>query len=129
MKKIFKAGDIKEYTTVVKPQDVARFHESVIHEVCSTFALAREVEWTTRLFVIDMKDADEEGIGTLLEIRHHGPAFVSEDLVITGRYEEMAKGEVLCSFEVRAGARLIATGRTGQKILKVEKIKSIFGHG
>jgi predicted thioesterase len=129
MKEMFKAGDMKEYTTVVKPQDVARFHGSVVHEVCSTFALARDIEWTTRLFAIDMKEEDEEGVGTLLEIRHHSPAFVGEQLVFTGRYQGLVKGEVLCSFEVHAGGRLVATGRTGQKILKVEKIKSIFGHG
>lgn len=129
MKEIFNPGDIKEYTTVVKPQDVARFHGSVVHEVCSTFALARDIEWTTRLFAIDMKEEDEEGIGTLLEIRHHSPAFVGEGLLFRGRYEGLSRGELLCSFEVHAGVRLIASGRTGQKILKVEKIKSIFGHG
>jgi predicted thioesterase len=129
MREIFKAGDIKEYTTVVKPQDVARFHGSVVHEVCSTFALARDIEWTTRLFALDMKEEDEEGVGTLLEIRHYAPAFVGEQLLFTGRYEALFNGEVLCSFEVHAGGRLVATGRTGQKILKVEKIKSIFGHG
>jgi predicted thioesterase len=100
-----------------------------VHHVYSTFALARDAEWTTRLFAIDMKANDEEGVGTLLEIRHHGPAFVGEELVFTGTFEEVLKGEVFCSFDVRAGARLIASGRTGQRILKVEKIRSIFGHG
>jgi fluoroacetyl-CoA thioesterase len=129
MKEIFKAGDIKQYATVVKPMDVARFQGSVVHEVYSTFALARDIEWTTRLFAMDMKEEDEEGVGTLLEIRHHSPAFVGEELLFTGRYERLFQGELLCSFEVHAGARLVATGRTGQKILKVEKIKSIFRHG
>lgn len=129
MKQIFKAGDIKQYNTVVKPQDVAHFQGKTVHEVYSTFALARDIEWTTRQFVIDMKDDDEEGVGTLLEIRHHGPAFVGEGLVFTGTFQGVSAGELLCSFEVRAGARLIASGRTGQKILKVEKIRSIFRHG
>lgn len=129
MNEIFKRGDIKQYRTVVKPEDVARFHGTAVHHVYSTFALARDAEWTTRLFAIDMKDNDEEGVGTLLEIRHHGPAFVGEELVFTGTFEEVSKGEVFCSFDVRAGARLIASGRTGQRILKVEKIRSIFGHG
>lgn len=129
MKEIFKRGDIKVYETVVKPEDVARFHGEAVHAVYSTFALARDAEWTTRLFAIDMKDSDEEGVGTLLEIRHHGPAFAGEKLVFTGMFEEVSNGELLCSFAVRAGARLIASGRTGQKILKVEKIRSIFGHG
>ena len=129
MKEIFKRGDIKQYKTVVKPEDVARFHGDAVHHVYSTFALARDAEWTTRLFALDMKDDNEEGVGTLLEIRHHGPAFVGEALMFTGTFEKVSDGEVLCSFEVRAGTRLIAAGRTGQRILKVEKIRSIFGHG
>lgn len=129
MKDIFKAGDVKEYRTVVTSQDVAAFHGVTVHEVCSTFALAREVEWTTRLFVLDMKDAGEEGIGTFLEIRHEGPAFIGEEIVIKGVYEAMAGVELRCSFEARVGERIIARGKTGQKILTLEKIRSIFGHG
>ncbi len=129
MKEIFKTGDTKAYRTVVKPQDVASFRGEIVHEVCSTFALARDIEWTTRQFVLDMKDEDEEGIGTYLEIRHHGPAFVGEELIFTGIYEGLSGGELMCSFVVRAGNRMVAAGRTGQKILKVGKIKSIFRHG
>lgn len=129
MKNIFKAGDIKEYRTVVKSQDVAAFHGTTVHGVCSTFALARDVEWTTRLFVLEMKDADEEGIGTFLEIRHEGPAFVGEEIVIQGIYEAMTGVELTCSIEARVGDRIIARGKTRQKILTLEKIKSIFGHG
>lgn len=129
MKNIFKAGDIKEHRTVVRSQDVAAFQGMTVHEVWSTFALAREVEWTTRLFVLEMKDADEEGIGTYLEILHAGPAFVGEEIVIKGIYETITGVELTCSFEARAGDRLIARGKTRQKILTLEKIRSIFGHG
>lgn len=129
MKQIFKPGDIKEYKTIVKPQDVASFHGIIVHEVCSTFALARDVEWTTRLFVLEMTDEDEEGVGTFLQIQHQGPAFVGEEIVFTGKYENLTGSELMCSFEARVGDRTIATGKTRQKILKLEKIKSIFNHG
>lgn len=129
MKKIFKAGDIKEYRTAVRPEDVAAFHGETVHRVCSTFALARDVEWTTRLFVLDMKDDNEEGIGTFLEIYHEGPAFVGEEIIIRGIYEAMTGAELTCSFEARVGDRIVARGKTRQKILTLEKIKSIFGHG
>lgn len=129
MKEIFKAGDVKEFRTTVKKEDVASFHGSVVHQVYSTFALARDAEWTTRQFVIEMKEADEEGIGTHLEIRHEGPGFVGDEIIISGVFEKFAHGELTCSFVARAGTRIIATGKTGQKILKLEKIKSIFNHG
>lgn len=129
MKQIFKAGDIKEYRTVVKRQDVAGFHGTVVHPVCSTFALARDIEWTTRQFVLDMKDPDEEGIGTYLEIQHHGPAFVGDEITLRGAFESLTDNDLVCSFEARVGNRTIASGKTGQKILKLEKIRSIFNHG
>ena len=129
MKNIFQAGDIKEHRTVVKLQDVAAFNGLTVHNVCSTFALAREIEWTTRLFVLEMKEAHEEGVGTFLEIRHEGPAFVGEEIVIQGIYETVTGVELTCSFVARVGDQIIARGKTGQKILTLEKIKSIFGHG
>jgi fluoroacetyl-CoA thioesterase len=129
MKKIFKAGDIKAFKAVVKPADVASFHGAIVHPVYSTFALARDVEWTTRQFVLEMKEADEEGVGTFLLIRHEGPAFVGEEVAFTGVYDGLKNGELRCSFEARVGNRTIATGETGQRILKLEKIKSLFNHG
>lgn len=129
MKQIFKAGDIKEYKTIVKEEDVASFQGSVVHAVYSTFALARDIEWTTRQFVLEMKDEDEEGVGTYLQITHLGPAFVGEEITYRGIFESLTGGELICSFEARVGNRIIATGKTGQKILKLGKIKSIFNHG
>lgn len=128
MKKVFQKGDIKEYRSVVRPEDVASFQGVVVHNVCATFALAREIEWTTRQFVLDMKDDDEEGIGTYLQIRHLGPAFVGDEIVFRGIFEDLAGGELICSFEASVGDRIIAVGKTGQKILKLEKLKSIMHH-
>jgi fluoroacetyl-CoA thioesterase len=52
MKKIFKTGDIKEYTHIVVKEDVAAFETGLVHPVYSTFALARDAEWTCRQFVL-----------------------------------------------------------------------------
>lgn len=107
---------------VVTPVDVAAFHGTVVHEVCSTFTLAREAEWTTRQFVLDMREADEEGIGTFITVNHKGPAFVGEEVVISGKVEEVNGHELICTFEARVGERLVAEGKTGQKIFKKEKL-------
>ncbi|UII30223.1 hypothetical protein LVD17_18175 [Fulvivirga ulvae] len=126
MKAIFKPGDKKKYTVRITKQDVAAFHNEVVHEVCSTFALAREIEWSTRLFVLEMKEEMEEGIGTRLEINHKGPAFVGETLSIEATVERIEKNELLCSYIARVGDRLVAEGVTGQKVLPKKKIKEIF---
>jgi predicted thioesterase len=126
MKNIFSTGDEKIYRKTVTQQDVAAFHGEIVHPVCSTFVLAREIEWTTRQFVLDMKDEGEEGIGTFITIDHKSPAFIGEEIVFTGRVEAINGHELICTFEAYVGTRLIASGRTGQKILKKEKLNSLF---
>jgi predicted thioesterase len=98
----------------------------VVHPVCSTFALARDIEWSTRLFVLDMREDDEEGIGTFLSVEHKSPAFVNEKLTIEATVEHITGHELICSYIARVGERIVATGKTGQKILKREKIARLF---
>lgn len=128
MKKIFRIGDQKQCTFIVKDEDVAAFTTGVVHHVYSTFALARDAEWTTRQFVLELKDEDEEGIGTKVSVIHHAPAFTGEEVIITGTITHMEHHEIICSYEAKAGRRLIASGETGQKILKREKFDRLFAH-
>ena len=73
-----------------------------------------------------MKEDDEEGVGTFLSIDHKSPAFVGEEVIFTATVEKIERNELISSIEARAANRLIATGRTGQKMLKKEKLKQLF---
>ena len=126
MKNIFKTGDKKEYRKTVHSHDVAAFHGQTVHPVCSTFSLARDIEWTTRQFVLEMRDEDEEGIGTFITIEHKAPAFVDDEIIFTGIVQKINGHELTCIFEAHVGDRLIARGTTGQKILKRERIDKLF---
>jgi fluoroacetyl-CoA thioesterase len=126
MKNLFVKGDTKQFLREVTNDDIASFDDQAVHHVLSTFALGRDAEWVCRLFVIDMKDIDEEGIGTFLEIEHRSPAFVGDKIMYTGKFEEHNGNNVICSFCAEVGQRVIAKGRTGQKILKKEKINQLF---
>jgi fluoroacetyl-CoA thioesterase len=126
MKAIFKVGNTKEYRKIVQPADTAAFHGENVHPVYSTFSLARDIEWTTRLFVLEMRDADEEGIGTYLTIEHKAPAFIGEEILITGKIEQLRGSELICSFQAQVGDKIIAIGQTGQKILKLERFNDLF---
>ncbi len=126
MKSIFKKGDIKSFSRTIIESDIATFDAGTVHPVLATFAIGRDAEWVCRLFVIDMKEDDEEGIGTFLEIEHKSPSFLGETIIFTGIFDEHTGNSVICSFKAEAGERLIATGRTGQKILKKEKINQLF---
>lgn len=126
MKNIFKEGDVKLHKIRVEEKDVAAFGGEQVHPVCSTFALAREMEWSSRLFVLEMKEEDEEGIGTSLSIDHRSPALLGEELQIEARISSLQKNEILCTITVQVHGRLIAVGTTGQKVLKKEKLDKIF---
>ena len=126
---IFKPGDVKVYLKKVTTRDVAAFHGEMLHPVYSTFALARDFEWSSRLFFLEMKEDDEEGVGTFLQIAHQSPAMVDEMVTITATVESINGNELICIIEARSGDRIIATGKTGQKMLKMEKLKRLFGHG
>lgn len=126
MKQLFKPGDRKEWQKVVLSEDAAAFGGEQVHPVCSTFALGREMEWASRLFILEMREEDEEGIGTFLEIQHRAPALVGETLSIVAVVEQLQENNLICSIEVRVADRLVATGKTGQKLLKRQSLENIF---
>ena len=125
MKSVYKINDKKWHVKLVVADDLAIFDAGMVHPFCATFVLAREMEWSSRLFVLDMLDDDEEGIGTKLEINHLSPAIEGEELMIEAVIVELDKNEIICSISVSVGKRIIARGITGQKILKKTKLASL----
>ncbi|MFD2512425.1 thioesterase family protein [Pontibacter locisalis] len=122
---MIKPGDTRTYIKHVTSADFARFDDGLVHAVCSTFSLAQAAEWAGRLFVLDLKEEDEEGIGTCLTINHKSPAFEGEKVEITAVLEKLEGNEVTCVYTAKVGERLIADGKTGQKILKKEKLANV----
>ena len=118
-------GDTKVYIKHVTEADYARFEDGLVHAICSTFALAQAAEWAGRLFVLDIKEADEEGIGTRLIINHKSPAFAGDAVEIVATLTRYEGHKLTCRFTASVGARLVADGETGQKILKKEKLAKI----
>lgn len=126
MKNIFKTGDTKTFQRIISPQDVAAFDTGTVHPVYATFALTRDAEWCSRLFVLDMKDENEEGIGTFVQVTHHSPALVGDTILFEATIDELRANVVNCTFTARVAGRLIAEGKTGQKILLKQKIEQLF---
>jgi fluoroacetyl-CoA thioesterase len=127
MKNIFSQGDQKEFTKVVSINEIASFESGTVHEVYSTFAIARDAEWSGRLFVLEMKESDEEGIGTRITVEHKSPAFVGQEIKFISSFDEITeRNEIITSYKAYSGERLIAEGIQGQKILKKEKINALF---
>jgi fluoroacetyl-CoA thioesterase len=124
---MFTPGDQKTFSKIVQASEIAQFESGVVHEVYSSFCLAKDAEWCSRLFVLDLKTDDEEGIGTRITVEHCSPAFVGDTvLFITTLLQITDKKEVLTSYEAYVGKRLIAKGEQGQRILPKSKIESLF---
>ena len=126
MKEVFKVGDQKEMQKVVENRDTATFDAGNVHPVYATFALGRDAEWCCRLFVLEMKEEDEEGIGTFLSIQHVSPALEGSTIVIKAEVIKLERNEIVCKYHVYCGERLVAHGEQGQKILKKNKLERIF---
>lgn len=122
----FNTGDKKEYRHTVTDADAARFDSGEVHPVYSTFSIARDAEWAGRLFVLEMKETEEEGIGTGITITHHSPALMGQEVLFTATLSEVNKNEVVVDYTAHVGDRLVASGKTWQKILKKEKIDRLF---
>ena len=126
MKSIFKIGDIKRFEKTVGPDDLATFESGSVHQVYGTFALGRDAEWSSRLFVLDMREEDEEGIGTFLNITHCSPALLGHTVIFEARIIKLEKNIVDCAVTASVGERIIAECQTGQKIIKKEKLNLLF---
>lgn len=126
MNTLFKPGDVKTFERIVRAEDTAVFESGSVHPVYATFTVARDAEWCSRLFVLDMKEVNEEGIGTFVHVNHHAPAFVGDVVLFEATIEQLNGNEVNCSFTAKVAGRLIAEGKTGQKILLKEKLEKLF---
>lgn len=121
----FNIGDVKHYSKVVAEDETATFESGQVHPLYATFAIARDAEWTCRLFVLEMKEADEEGIGTFVEVKHLSPAKVGAEVEFTATVSELNGNEIVCEFEAKVADVIISKGRAGQKILKKDQVRSM----
>ena len=126
MKNRLKIGEKRIFTHKVQEEDIATFASGTVHNVCSTFTMAKYIEWTSRLFIIDIKNEDEEGIGTMIKINHLSPAFINQELLFEATVKSINQHELICEVIVSFNGRRIAKAETGQKLLKTDKINEIF---
>jgi len=122
----FQIGESKQIRHQVTEADTATFITGNVHPVYATFAVAREAEWACRQFVLEMRESDEEGIGTFVTVEHRSPALIGQEVVFKATLESITGNHVICNYEARVGERLVASGRQGQKILKKERISQLF---
>jgi fluoroacetyl-CoA thioesterase len=121
----FQPGEVRQFRRLVQREHLAVFESGPVHPVYSTFALARDAEWACRLFVLEMKEEHEEGIGTYLSVEHRSVAREGHLVLFTAVLLEVDGNRIRCRYEAHVEDRLIATGEQEQRILeriRVEKL-------
>jgi fluoroacetyl-CoA thioesterase len=121
MKNPFQLGETKEFTTQVTEKKLAEFDSGIVHPVYGTFALGRDAEWACRLFVLEMKEEGEEGIGSYLSVEHLAPAPLGSEVRIIATLDAVNGSEIVCSFAAHANGHKIAQGRQVQKIINQKR--------
>lgn len=118
MRNPFSPGAEKVYRTQVTPEKVAQFHNKVVHPVYATFSVAQDAEWTCRLFVLDMLQANEEGIGTFVSVKHIASVPVGAEVEFKATLLWVRGNVIHCSWEGYWQEKCFAYGEQTQKILK-----------
>lgn len=126
MKDPFQRGDVKTFSHTVTAEDSASFESGEVHAVYSTFALCRDAEWSGRLFVLEMKEDGEEGIGSGITVKHISPALPGQQVIFSATLKEVNGNEVVTDYVAKVGDRVIAEGTQWQKIMKKEKLDKLF---
>ena len=125
MKNPFSIGDKKVFETLVTESKLARFDAGLVHPVYSTFALGKDVEWACRLFVLEMKEEGEEGVGASLTINHLYPAPLNSRVRIEATLDAVNGNEVICSYQVFANGYVVAEGTQTQKIINHARFRKL----
>lgn len=120
----FVPGDVRSHTVVVTPDKLARFEAGLVHAVYSTFALAQDAEWSGRLFVLEMKEAGEEGIGNYISVRHVSPALLGSTVRLVSEFVRLEGNAVHTRYRAFVGERLIAEGEQEQRIVSQAKLQA-----
>jgi fluoroacetyl-CoA thioesterase len=121
----FTPGEIRQFRRLVTREHLAVFESGPVHPVYSTFALARDAEWACRLFVLEMKEEHEEGIGTFLSVEHRSVAREGQLVLFTAILVEIDGNRIRCRYEAHVEERLIATGEQEQRILERSRVEQL----
>jgi predicted thioesterase len=128
MRNPFQPGATKHYTTVVTADKLAAFpEEGLVHPLYSTFALARDAEWVCRLFVLDMLEPGEQGIGGYVSVRHLAPAKLDSEVHFTATLQQVEGNKISCTYFAEANGTRIAEGEQEQRVLNKARFYASLG--
>ncbi len=99
------------------------------HPVYSTYRMARDCEWAARLVILPYLEANEDGVGAGLRLRHGRPARVGDTVVVTATCIRVRGSLVVCRVEAEAGGTRCGWGVVHQLLLPEADLRRALGEG
>jgi predicted thioesterase len=129
MKGTLQAGVAAEVTFRVTSEMCPAFDGHIVHRVCATWTLVEYMEVAGRKVLLPHLEPDEEGVGSHASCDHHGPAPVGSDVRVVATARKVTSHELVCETTAHLGHRLIATGRTVQKVYPRTVLERLLARG
>jgi fluoroacetyl-CoA thioesterase len=118
-------GTQKEVTYVVTPEMCPAFDGEIVHQVCSTWEIVHYMEVAGRMVLLDFLEPHEEGVGSHASCDHMGPAAVGSSVRVVATATDVSERELSCDCVAFRGDRMIAAGKTVQKVFPREVLERI----
>ncbi len=118
MKNLDILGVTKNTEVIVSDTMVATLGGRVIHPLLSSCALIQEMEWASRLTIIDYLDNEEDAMGTKIVLNHRKPTPVGMKIKICATIIEIEGEKINCKVEAFSDFGLIADGCVEQTVVK-----------
>jgi len=95
----------------------ARFFDCAVHPLYATFAIVEHAEYVCRCAILPYLDADEDAVGSAVEIKHAAPTKSGEIVRIEGKVDRLEGRTIICTFTAWNGEKEIARGTTTQHVI------------
>lgn len=105
------------------------FEGVAVHDVCSTWSLVHYMELAGRKVLLGFLEPHEEGVGSRIECDHTGPARVGRSVRVVATVTHATDRELVCDVEATCGNRVVATGKTWQRVFPQDALKRILDRG
>ncbi len=117
---------IQEEVNFVVTEDMCpAFDGHVVHRVCATWTIVHYMELAGRRILIQFLEPDEEGVGSHVTCDHLGPAPVGSTVRVIASVADVSDRELVCDVVAFREAKLIASGKTGQRVFPREVLDRI----
>ena len=97
----------------------------VVHRVCATWTLVQYMEAAGRMVLVDFLEPGEEGVGSHVSCDHLGPAPVGREVRVIATAADVSDRELVCDTVAFCGERMIASGKTVQKVFPREMLSKV----